>query len=121
MEGGKKMSCNENKSGCGCNQGKCGCGPKNCAPKNCAPKDCGPKSGCEMTDKMMCQAEKAWESLFRRKLEAEFEKTMGPKMDEIASVVAKISIEKHQHMMAGKAKCEEGKETLKKTFMSGGE
>ena len=63
------MSCNENKSGCGCNQGKCGCGPKNCAPK-----DCGPKSGCEMTDKIMCQAEKAWESLFRRKLEAEFEK-----------------------------------------------
>jgi hypothetical protein len=112
-KGGKKMSYNENKSE---KQGCC-CGTNNC---NCGSNSCGPKkgSGCDMADKMMFQAEKAWEGLMRQKLQAEFEKAMGPQMDTIASVLAKISIEKHTHMMEGKQKCEESKAELKKAFTS---
>ena len=92
-----------------CNKGSC---------EQESQSQCGSKgSGCEMTDMMMHLADQAWSQLMIEKMKAEFEKVRGEKMSKIAAASIEVSIDKWEHKMGGKMKCQEGKDKLKAAFM----
>ncbi|MFQ5645871.1 MAG: hypothetical protein ACE5GM_02990 [bacterium] len=87
----------------------CTCG---CAPKP-ASDEC-----CNMPGKLLSLADQAWEELLKEKMKAEIQKSRGEKMDKIARLVVEADLAKWGHMITGKAKCEEYKQSLKELVIS---
>jgi hypothetical protein len=88
-------------------------------PQACTPK---PTTGgstnqeCNMPEKLLCLADKAWEELMIEKLKAEIETSCGSMMNELAKVVAHANKTKWQHKIAAKEACHDYQHQLKAIF-----
>jgi len=88
---------------------------KNCTC-GCDTKSAGEE--CNMPEKLIGLADQAWEELLKEKIKAEIQKSCGDKMDEIAKLVAEANHAKWGHMIKGKVKCEEYKQSVKQLLIS---
>ena len=95
---GENMCKTENCGSSGCPDGNCG---KSCSKGECC------DTGCNMCNKMVKLADKAWEHAVMEKMKAHWEKTMGEQMDKIAEASVKTSAAYHMNMMKGKTEVHE--------------
>ena len=74
-------------------------------------------SGCEMTDKLMHLAEKAWEKLLIEKMKKILEEKNGARMDKVAQATVEATNSYWEHKMKGKTQCHDAKDKIKSAFM----
>lgn len=95
----KQYSCSDSKYGCGC-----GCGCSNC---NCSESCCDQEDDChKKSHKLLEIADVAWVELLKEKIKEQI-KTLDPKIDELAKVVAEANHKRWKHKMQKEKCCEE--------------
>ncbi len=89
-------------------------------PQACASPTAGGSATqeCNMPEKLLGLADKAWEELMIEKLKVEIQASCGM-MDEIAKVVANANKKKWQNRIAAKETCHDYRHQLKSIFTSG--
>ena len=91
-----------------------GCNENSCETQ----KDSCHSSGCEMTDKLMKLADKAWKELMIEKMKALMQEHNGARMDKVAKATVEVTNAHWEHKMKAKSGCQEAKQKIAQAFMS---
>ena len=83
---------------------------------------CTPANECEcnMPEKLLKLADEAWFELLKEKIKGRIQQTCDEKMNKLAELVADTNQQRWIHMIQGKMKCEEYKESIKDLFAQAG-
>ena len=71
---------------------------------------------CDMPEKLLALADEAWHEVLKEKIRKEIEESCGEKLNDLARLVATANGQKWSHMIAGKAKCDQYKRSVKEFF-----
>ncbi len=91
------------------------------AAKETCPESAAAAAGtecCDMPEKLLCLADEAWKEVLKDKIKQEIEKSAGPKLSELAKLVAETNHKRWSHLIEGKQKCDEYKQQVKETLLS---
>ena len=95
-----------------------GCEKNTCETKSGSTKDNScQSSGCEMTDKLVHLAERAWEELLIEKMKVLLQEHNGARMDRVAKATVEVTNAYWEHKMAAKSGCQEAKQKIAQAFM----
>jgi hypothetical protein len=97
----------------GCHENKCETKEQKCNEQK---KECH-SSGCDFTDMLMRQADRAWNEVVIEKMKEQFKSTMGEKIDKIAVAGVKASITHWENKMKAKMDMHQEMENIKKSMM----
>ena len=96
-----------------CKDSKCEINEKHCHEK----KNSSCSSGCDFTDMLMKQADRAWNEVVIEKMKEHFKNTMGEKIDQMASAGVKASISYWSNKMKAKKDMHQEMENIKRAMM----